>query len=187
MKFRMKEGIGYLPNPAWSPKEGDAYPHRDPERMKLYKKGDVVEVEVNKPEDDLTINFPEKFERLREAETQVSDPAARKAAVAELLDTGVWGPDDREFLLTVSDDGFERIRRQAVTRKSENLFPSSSLGEDVTNQFVRAYDEGMKVYKNPAGKHQVVRPPEMTRPINPEPLPANKVDAFIDRWLKEQK
>jgi hypothetical protein len=150
----------------------------------LYHKGDVVY-----SDEPLDQKYACKFEKVIpgvNAPVVVTD--ARRYEVTMLIQQGRWSEDDRKFLEELTDENFSRVNKHAVGQS--NTPPERKktiLGDDVTDTFQRAYDEGFRVYRNASGKHQVTRPPNINKPLNKEALEADKVDLFVGTWLKENK
>lgn len=135
---------------------------------------------------DLCAKFVNKFERIIDA-PPVMVPEERKAAVQELIDDGVWHEDDRTFLNELTSENFARVTRQ-VEGPSKPLKHGkpSILGGDMTGNFTKAEDAGLKVFCNPAGKFQVTKSTNTKKPLTREPLEDQEaVEAFIEDYLKE--
>lgn len=147
-----------------------------PEKVPFVK-GDVVTTPR-----DLCALYPGKFELIVEVEPVVVTPA-RRAAVQELIDGGVWLEEDRSFLEQLTDTNFTRVTRQTAPAKSVDHSKSTVLGDDVTDEFQQAYDEGYKVYVNAQGKYQVVKG-RSKKPLNEEPLEKTQVEEFVSEHLK---
>jgi hypothetical protein len=167
-------------------------PH-DPAGYNRFTKGDVVL--SDRPLDQIYVN---KFEKVVDY-NKANISESRKADVARLLDShdSSWVEDDRYFLENMDDKDFARILRVSgvsanpapdtphVTPTSENK-KTSPLGDDVTEKFPRAVEEGLKVFCNAAGAHQVTKPRSTARPLNPHLLKENEVDNFIKEYLEEK-
>lgn len=182
-KFRVLQGTHHEINPKGAPNIKDSMGNERfaENRHNAFIAGQIFE--SDKPLDEIFVN---KFERVIDGVPlviQVTD--ARRQAVQELIQKGSWGEDDRKFLEELSEDGWTRIARHSTLRPEETRKINSILGEDVTDSFQRAYDEGFRVFKNVAGKHQVTRG-DHSKPLNKVPLEANRVEAFIEQILKEK-
>jgi len=178
--FKVLAGIHYERNPNWDPK--GSKPH-DPNRDVKYSQGDIVE--SDRPLDEL---FAGKFEKaIPGVNAPVVVTEARRVQVSQLIDGGEWPNDDRKFLEELSEADFHRIirRSQKTIATEDRKKVTSPLGEDVTDLFQRAYDEGFKVFRNAVGKHQITKSGS-AKPINKEPLDADKVDKFVGDFLKEK-
>lgn len=153
-----------------------------------HTKGDEID-----SDDDLCTKFVNKF-RLKDDGMQAKEiTAERRAAVERLIQSGSWPESDRQFLFTVSDDGFGRITRRDQTRdeasppsEGEPVKAKSRLGDDVTDQFQEAYDNGLLVFLNGNGKYQVARTDKPTKCLNKEALgsPA-AVEVFLKDFLED--
>lgn len=193
-RFRLLSGRFYDRGQESTKKKG---PH-SLDNMTLHKAGDFVESEI-----DLVEKFPNKFERVIEPPPiQVSQ--ARKEAVTKLIDSGVWTGEDRTFLQELPDSGFDRILRQAGIAapkapdedeeigddededKAKKAKPHKLFGDDVTADFTAAEANGLKVYKNAAGKHQILKG-RGTKPINPEPLDEDQVHDAIGEYVTSKE
>ncbi len=176
--FELTDGVFYDKNVNFKGEE-----RHHPDRFIRYKKGDRIESER-----DLVSIFVNKFRKVTNEGPTVATPAnpVRKLEVQKMIEGG-WEENGRAFLEGLSDDDFARIQRMTPTKPTANhetRKKSSPLGEDVTDQFQRAYDEGYTVFRNALGKHQVVK--GGNKPLNPAPLDANKVESFIELHLKEK-
>lgn len=150
-----------------------------PKKTTKFNTGDIIESE--RPLDEI---FPNKFEKVVEGGGPVVITDARREAVTKMIQGGTWAEEDRKFLEELSNDGFERVfKRNQMTERKRT---TTVLGEDVTDLFQRAYDEGFKVFRNPAGKHQVTKGTASTKPLNKEPLEQADVDKFVDETLKKK-
>ncbi len=181
-RYRVREGIFYARNPDWSLDPDATNQHRhDSNQVILYKAGAIITSEEN-----LMEKFVNKFEKVIEAGPVVVSEA-RKKAVDQLILAGVNQEDDRSFLESLTDDGFDRVQRMTAPKSPmESRKVVSPLGEDVTDLFGFAYDHGFKVFRNPAGKHQITKG-AATKPINPKPLDAAAIDEFLATYLREVK
>lgn len=74
----------------------------------------------------------------------------------------------------------QRSQEQAAQRGKQAK--KSPLGEDVTDRFLKAEDLNVKVWANPAGKHQVTER-DGKKPINDRPMEAAEVEPFLDELL----
>lgn len=161
-------------------------PHREAtsiENIKCFSKGEVFESD----DPNLMRRFPNKFREIIERnKPEVTE--ARKGSVSMLIQSGTWGEDDRTFLEELSEENFSRLMKKIPIGlkelPDETRKVKSPLGEDVTDLFQRAYDEGYKVFRNAAGKHQITK--GRSKPLNPEPLDANQVESFIEAYSKEK-
>jgi hypothetical protein len=177
-RFRVLEGQAYLKNPDFA----GTNPH-DPARMTLLTKGQVVD-----HEEDLEAKWPNKFGKVLDGQGPTIVTEARRNAVSQLIAQGSWGDEDRGFLEGLIDDAFERIQKNAekkgsVSDSGSGKKHSSPLGEEVTDAFQQAYDNGFRVYRNVSGKHQVTY--KGTKPVNPKPLEAAQVETFVGDYLRE--
>jgi hypothetical protein len=178
-QYKVKCGKYYARNPEY----GGTNPH-DPAAKVMYKRGEIVSTD-----EDLEANFANAFEKVLEPQKKTVTEARKKAVYGLIeLPKSMWTEDDREFLENVDDADFDRLVKKSQPKTlSEGVNKVTSvLGEDVTDTFGRAFDEGFKVFRNAAGKHQVTRG-DSTKPLNPSPLDAKDVDKFVDRYLKENK
>lgn len=180
-KYRVIGGTHWDRNPDWT----GANRH-DQDRIKCFKAGDTIESE--RPLDLIFLN---KFEKV----THLSPPSpvsdSRKLLVSQLIEAGAWEESDRSWLETMPERGFTKLCAQGapVAPKADQDAPKlteSTLGQDVTSSFQRAYDEGLKVFRTPGGKHQVTEGTTPNRPVNPTPLSSGKVDEWIERYLSER-
>ena len=144
-----------------------------------YAKGSIVETDR-----DLTALYPNHFEKIVEQTATVVTEERRKA-VQELLDLGVWTEDDRSFLEQLRDADFSRVVRQSAppVPTPKKAVKHSILGDDVTDNYQQAYDEGYKVWQNPQGKFQVTKG-TTKRPLNETPLEAEQVEEFVSNHVK---
>lgn len=132
---------------------------------------------------DLIAKFPNKFEKIVEA-IPVTVSKERMEAVEALIEEGVWEEGDREFLEQLSDENYVRVTRQVVAPAKKSA-KASILGEDVTDDYPKAAEEGLKVFSNPSGKFQVTKATNTKKPLNKDPLEDKAgVEAFIDDYLK---
>lgn len=158
----------------------------DPNRVRKYLQGSVIESDR-----DLVSIFPNKFMLMSEDDLAPAvDMDKRRSAVTAMIDSGNWTDEDRHFLEHLSDKNFERITARfsgAVTASTVENRTISTLGEDVTSKFGRAYDSEFKVFKNAKNKHQVTTKTEVERPLNKEPLDGKDVEKFVDMYLKERR
>ena len=179
--YKLVVGTHYARN---SDFKGDS--RHDPNRLiKHDKDNPVVWSEV-----DLTEEFPGKFVKMEEPTLPVT-PASpqRKALVAQMIDTGIAEAEDRKFLEGLSEQDFARLQRMrgAVAAPASDTAKkaTSSLGDDVTDQFQQAYDNGYKIWRNAAGQHQVTSG-RSKKPLNPEPLQAGEVEKFVAEYMAEE-
>lgn len=175
-QYRVREGVHYALNADW--KGG---PRHSDDRMVRLTKGDVLE-----SSEDLTVKFPNKFDKVTpDGPGQVVVTEERIKTVNQLIAGAGWTEADRSFLQTLPEDGFARITRMSQIQKNESKKGTSPLGDDVTDTFQQAYDNGFKVYRNAAGKHQVVLAGQ-TKPANLKPLEAADVDKFVATYMKDK-
>jgi hypothetical protein len=133
---------------------------------------------------DLVAKFANKFELvIPGVNAPITVTEARKREVTLLIQQGTWEEADRGFLETVSDDGFERLKKKFTP--ASHTKHASLLGDDVTDQFGPAYDNGLKVWRNADGKHNVTKSGGK-KPLNREPLESNQVEGWVDEYLKDQ-
>lgn len=160
----------------------DINARHDPNSHTQYERGDVIESDR-----DLERLYLGKFEKIVEAAAPVITEE-RRQAVEAMIQSGQWSEDDRDFLLSLQNSDFARVTRAVPKSEgpvaSEQKRSSSILGEDITDQFGRAYDEGLRVFRNQAGKCQVTRSNNTKKPLNKEPLEEAQVSAFVEDFLK---
>lgn len=201
-RFRVLDGIHYHTAVGVDPTKR----HKSGDDMIRMTKGDVIE-----SDEDLVTKFVNKFEVIPEGPPPPPTSAARRQAVSQLLESGPWTEDDRAFLEGLSEDGFARVSKRisvpagGVGQPALSTLPAgtpvpstpvagpgpstdsklatSHFGEDVTSLFQQAYDNNFKVFRNVAGRHQVLRSGG-TKPLNKEPLGADGVDRFVAQQLK---
>lgn len=178
-RYEVVAGIHYHHNPDWELSD-DGLNRHDPASHFILKQGNVI-----LSEEDLEKKFVGKFRRVVEGQTVVVTEA-RKRAIAQLISSGVNTEDDRSFLESLTEDGFERLQRMVAPKQMENKV-SSILGTDVTSEFQQAYDAGCKVFKTPANKYQVTNKSDMNKPLNTKALDASAVDTFVSSHQKEIK
>ncbi len=180
-KFRLIGGRFYAPKP------GFVGSNDSPDRMQLFVAGkpghDIVESER-----DLEQAFQNKFRRLSDEEQAPAiDIAKRRENVALLIQGGVWQEDDRAFLEKLTEDNFARLTQRfkdSMGNKVGDNKVNSILGEDVTNEYSRAYDGRLKVFRNANKKFQVTTLNDTGKPLNEDPLSKGDVDKFIEAYLK---
>lgn len=178
-RYEVVVGIAYLHNPDFKLSD-DGLNRHDPASHIVVKGGSVVLSEEN-----LEKRFPGKFKKVVEGLT-VAVSEARKQAISKLIASGVNNEDDRSFLESLSEDGFERLQRMIAPKQVEGK-TISVLGSDVTSEFSQAYDGGYKVFKTPANKYQVTNKNDVNKPLNSKALDASAVDTFISSHQKEIK
>ena len=178
-RYQVVAGIAYLHNPDFRLSE-DGLNRHDPASHFTVKEGNVV-----LSEEDLEKRFPGKFKRIVEGHTVVVSEA-RKRAIASLISSGVNTEDDRSFLESLSEDGFERLQRMVAPKQVEGKV-ISVLGSDVTSEFQQAYDAGYKVFKTPANKYQVTTKSDPNKPLNTKALDVSAVDTFTSSHQREIK
>lgn len=169
--------------------------HYEPGNATPFKKGSVIESDR-----DLEKLYPNKFTLMVEgsgvsAKRPVDEE--RREAVQGLIDDGVWQEEDRDFLEQLKDSDFGRILRQSAPPKVANAAAPAAkkkgrisakpsvFGDEVTDRYQRAYDEGLHVYVNAQGKYQVLKGNEK-HPLNEAPLEEEQVEAFIAEYLAKE-
>jgi hypothetical protein len=174
-KYRLLCGIHYETNPNYQGKD-----RHHPERVIQYKKDDIIESER-----ELDKVYVNKFAKLIPDENRPTVVVTdfRRQAVSQLISQGSVQEEDRDFLQHLPDENFARMQRM-LAKSADIPKKPSSLGEDVTDTFQRAYDEGFKVFRNAAGKHQVCRSPNIDKPLNLKPLNQNEVEKFVADYMK---
>jgi hypothetical protein len=188
-RYKLLVGIHSGPNP-----NADQLDFNNPNRHTIYKAGDIVD-----SEEDLVAKFVNKFElAIPGVNAPIVVTEERRKAVAGLIELQLWSEEDRTFLETLPDEGFNRIVRNSskavtepVQQGQSNINPGSAspLGDDCTDRFQQAYDHQFKVYRTPAGKYQVHRkdPTGTTKsdkPLNKQPLEQSEVEPFVAKLLK---
>lgn len=120
--------------------------------------GDVVESKV-----DLAAKFANKFVRV---DDQTSEPRDRSSTFDK--------PD-------VTDNPTKH-RDKVAADKQDGGTGTSVLGEDVTEDFELAKENGLVVFKD--GKNfNVVEPEAIDKPLNPKPLKQSAVDKFVEDYV----
>lgn len=182
-KYRVLEGIH------WERKDS---PTSEDSHDK-YVKGE--EFESEKEWDKIS---PFKFAKAGFHSVKVTE--GRRQIAQELISSSMFGEEDRHFLETLPDEHLAHIIKSMKSKKApvaeeelqdsnkeEKQIPPTDLGEDVTDRFSRCKEAGLKVFRNPAGKHQVVDINNPNHPVNPQPLTTNnKVNDFITAYLEEK-
>lgn len=173
----------------------------DVNAKKVFQPGEVVESDR-----DLENIFRNRFEKVIPGiNTPVVVTDARRQEVGRLIEGGTWSEDDRSFLEGLSEDDYARLQRKfgqgapgglAETEGQggkEDAPPAgrqqkvrSHLGEDVTEQFPKASQAGFSVFKNPAGKHQLLAAESRGKgkPVNKEAMDAADVDGWVEEHGK---
>lgn len=176
-RSRVMGGLHHEPVPGFT-----GHP-QDPDRLKVYKRGEIVESTR-----DLVKVFPNQFKPVSDEEMVAPiDQEARKKEVDGMIQNGHWNEEDRKFLQGLSEENFKRLNNrfsQAITAKSSEDRTLSTLGEDVTSNFQLAYDSGYKVFKNAKGKFQVTKKNDVNKPLNKEALDQAGVDKFVEQYLR---
>lgn len=184
MQYVLRQGFHYERNPDFGkPVEKGKPPHP---RFIQHTKGAKVE-----SDEDLCTKFPNKFDPVIDDERPEVVTEARRALVQELIQSGAYGDGDRRMLETLTPAAFDRVRQRTLelVRKAEapdGRKVSSPLGEDVTDTFQVAYDEGLKVFVNAAGKYQVTRAADVKKPVNKNALTKDGVESFVKQFLAEE-
>jgi hypothetical protein len=179
-KFKLIGGHHYEINPKYNAAglgEGNIRHH--PERMIKFERGAIIE--SDRPLDEIYIN---KFEKVHEEAPHVVTEE-RKKVVSQILEApgSQWNESDRAFLEGLKDSDFAKMMRFVPKLESTDS-ERSDLGEDVTHKFQQAYDNGFKVFVNPAGKHQVTKGGKV---LNHKPLIAAAVEVFVEKYMAEEK
>ena len=189
-EYELLVGLHYERNPDpsfWKDAEGNRHRVHDPGALICYGKN-TANGSIVVSDRELDRIFPNKFRKVIHGEQRVVEVTAeRRQLVDRLIESGAWQDTDRTLLESLPESFFQRMLERTAPRVPTEGKVVSTLGEDVTHQHSRAYDEGFRVFKNAAGKHQVTRPPNHDKPLNPKPLAAEAVDEFVDRFLKEAR
>lgn len=174
--FKIKTGVHYDQDPevVLTPDNPGAK-----HAKKAYKEGDTIE--SIRPLDEIYAN---KFEKIVPGvNAPVVVTAERKAAVEALIVAGSAPEEDREFLENLQDTDYARMTRYLAPKLNIGTPKRGrgiNLGEDVTMDFVNAGPANLKVFVNAAGKYQVTKATVPSKPLNHEPLDADKVSEFIE-------
>ncbi len=178
--YKLISGIHYEKNPDF---KGKSLLH--PDSTVRYSATDGPNIVMSERELDKV--FVNKFEKVVPGQNAPAVPVSedRRSAVARLIGAG-WEEKDRALLESLPEEFFQRITQpHSPVEASKKVV--SMLGEDVTDLFQRAYDEGFRVFRNATGKHQVTRGGGTGKPLNPKPLEAQDVDSFVGKYLETAK
>jgi hypothetical protein len=163
----------------------------DPKRLGKHVKGDIVV--SDQPLDEMFVN---KFEKLIPG---VSAPIIvtpeRKAAVDRVIEAGPWGDEDRNMLEELPEVAFTRITAVVGDKASKGKSATgtdekkatSPLGDDVTDTYGTAYDNNLKVFRNPKGQLNITKANNWKKPVNKEPLEPAQVEGWIAQYLKDMQ
>jgi hypothetical protein len=176
LPYELKQGTHYEPGDDGLPVMYNRQPNSPPVYVMSDRRLDEI--------------FENKFSKVTEVQLSalLPVPEERKADVQSLIEAGTWTEEDREFLEHLPEDKFGKFMKTAgikptVAAGTETEDHPTLLGEDVTTKFKKAKEAGLRVFRNPAGKHQVVKPDALQKPVNMEPLEANQVD----KWVVDHK
>lgn len=87
---------------------------RNPDKHRVLKVGDVIE-----SDEELDRKFENKFQLVTEAVPVIIASPARKAAVQEMISSGQWSEDDRNFLEGMTEDRFHKMSGKKVEEKAD--------------------------------------------------------------------
>jgi hypothetical protein len=198
-RFELLKGLHYEPDPAWTPNPALDFSanYKDPDRLCKFSvaEGNVI-VEARR---DLCAEFPNKFRPVIEQAQGFELTEERVKLVDEMIASGRWKEaTDRAFLQQLPEATFQRIRQREqeqaqslanagniATQQQSSTKVNSPLGQDITDAFQRAYDEGFRVFVNATGKHSVTKRDNPNTALNRKPLTKDEVEGFVGQWLKD--
>ncbi len=158
--------------------------------MGLNERGEKDLITVGKgvivqSDDDLEKKFINKFRKVRPELLPLSEKDIKERSVEfdKMCTAGAMTADDRDFVLGLNPKQFTHLCGKMGWPKESPVGEKSPLGDDVTANFPTAVAAGLKVFTNPAGKHQVSKDGKVA--LNPKALKPAEVEKFVETQQKE--